>query len=211
MTEGPDARAAVRAEHDRGQSLVEFGLVLPIMLFLFVALADFGRIFANGVLIEAATRNGAELAANEYLSNPPGGTPLSAPSTGDATYYQTLHRMAAKAICVETGELPNSNYDPLLADCVGMPLIKVCVHDGVDPECGNEAFGATVPAQCSELNGAMLNGQGTSTERWVEVRTCYRFTSLVDVPLASFGEFWLQRTRIFAIPCYYVLGSDPCG
>ena len=191
--------------------MVEFGLVLPIMLVLFVALADFGRIFANSILLEAAARNAAELAANEYLASPPGGTPLDQPSTGDAAYYANLHTLAARAVCAETRELPNSAYDPGTTTCPGMPLIRVCVHDGVDPNCGSEAFGAAIPGGCTELAQTMSNSRGTSTERWVEVRVCYRFTSLVDLPLVSFGTFWLQRTRTLAIPCYFVLDNQPCG
>jgi hypothetical protein len=190
--------------------MVEFALVLPILLVLFVAIADFGRIFANSILLEAASRNGAELAANEYVSSPPGGTPLSAPSTGDITYYTNLHLLAARAICVETQELPNSQYQAGTTNCPGMPVIKVCVHDGVDPICGTEAFSATVPTQCNEMQGGMTNAQ-ESSERWVEVRVCYRFTSLVDAPLLSLGEFWLQRTRTFGIPCYFVIDTAPCG
>jgi TadE-like protein len=192
-----------------GQSLVEFALVLPIMLVLFVGLADFGRIFANAILIESSARNGAELAANEYLANPP--SPLNAPSTGSAAYYDNLHTLAARAVCTETRELPNSQYDTATTDCPGMPLIKVCIHDNVDPSCGSEAFSATIPAECNEMTGAMLNSQGSTSERWVEVRVCYRFSSLIDVPLISLGQFWLQRTRTFVIPCYFAMKAEPCG
>ena len=179
------------------------------MLVLFVALADFGRIFANALLIESSARDGAELAANEYLATPPG--PLNATSTGDSAYYDNLHLLAARAVCTETRELPNSQYDTATTNCPGMPLIKVCIHDGVDPNCGNEAFSSTVPSECNEMTGAMTNSQASVSERWVEVRVCYRFDSLVDVPLISMGHFWLQRTRTFVIPCYFVMQAEPCG
>ena len=208
MDDEPTHSAAHRHEKG-GQSLVEFGLILPIMLVLFVAFADFGRIFANSVLLEAAARNAAELAANEYLANPP--NDLSTTSTAGATYYDPLHLLAARAACQETRELPNTQYDTATATCPGMPLVQVCVHDGVDPSCAGETFGATIPANCSAMATPPTNSQGGRLDRWVEVRLCYRFTSLVDVPLVSFGEFWLERTRTFAIPCYYVLGTDQCG
>ncbi len=191
--------------------MVEFGLVLPIMIVLFVGFADFGRIFANSILLEAATRNSAELAANEYLANTPGGTSLALASTGDAAYYANLHQLVGRAICAEVRELPNTNYDPGTGSCPGMPLVRVCVHDGVDPACGGDVWGSPIPSECTEVNGAMSNTRAGSTERWVEVRTCYRFTSLVDAPLVSLGTFWLQRTRAFAVPCYFVLQSEPCG
>src|SRR5690606_20209344 len=38
---------------ERGQSLVEFALVLPMLLVLLLGIADFGRVFAAGILLEA--------------------------------------------------------------------------------------------------------------------------------------------------------------
>src|SRR4051812_28324770 len=57
---------------ERGQSLVEFPLVIPILLILFVGIADFGRVFNAGVVLEASTRDAAEHAAQLYLAAPPG-------------------------------------------------------------------------------------------------------------------------------------------
>lgn len=190
--------------------MVEFVLVVPTLLFLVVIVADFGRVFAVGVALEAATRDAAEVAANEYVAAPPGGTPLSAPSTGDAAYYSNLHSKAAKTVCAETADLPNSNFDASTSTCAGMPLIRTCVHDSVDSQCGTEAHGAAVPTQCTELTSGMSNAH-SGAARYVEVRTCYRFTPILQLPLLSFGEVWIQRTRVFAIPCYFVLGQDECG
>jgi hypothetical protein len=194
-----------------GQSLVEFALVLPILLVLFVGIADFGRIFANGILLEAAARDAAELAANDYIATPPGGSSLAGPATLDAAYYNSLHLLAARAACTETQELPNATYDSGTASCAGMPLVRVCIHDAVDPSCDGESFGSSIPPECPELSSPMTNDRGGSSERWVEVRLCYRFTSLIAVPLVSLGTFWLERTRVFVIPCYFVTGTSPCG
>lgn len=189
--------------------MTEFALIVPILIILFVAVADFGRIFQTGITVEAATRDAAEATANAYLATPPG--PLDQPApAGVPSYYQDLHRIAARAVCAETRGLPNSNYDPATTDCAGMPYIQVCIHDNQDTECTAEHYGAVVPAQCTEL-AAVLTNTAAAGRRWVEVRSCYRFTPLLTVPLFEFGEFWVQRTRVFDIPCYFVLGTQPCG
>jgi len=170
----------------RGQSLVEFALVLPMLLILLLGIADFGRVFAAGITIEASARNGAEIAAQEYLRNPPGDPPKPmiepAPQPGDSdyngdTYYAALHEIAAKAACREARVLPNTTYDdgadpddPADDSCFfedpgspddpqSVPLIMVCVHDGADPLCDVPAFGETIPpgSECTHLLSDMEN------------------------------------------------------
>ena len=52
MTLGvPRSRRSRRSQ--RGQSLAEFGLVAPIVIVLFLTVADFGRIFSTLVVLEA--------------------------------------------------------------------------------------------------------------------------------------------------------------
>jgi hypothetical protein len=187
---------------------------------LVIAIGDFGRIFATGLLIESATREAAEMAANDYLADPPGSdaTPpifLSAPAPApgvDPGYYAALHDRVARAVCAETQELPNSNFDPGTGTCAGMPYVLVCIHDSQDDQCHGDSFGAAVSAGCSDFTPPPDNSHGgPGTPRWAEVRVCYHFTSILDLPLLSFGDFWLQKTRTFTIPCYFVLGADECG
>ena len=198
--------------------MVEFALVLPILLMMFVAIADFGRIFAAMVTLESATRNAAEAAANQYLANPPGapGTlNLPAPA-GDPAYYNALHTVAARVVCNDMRGQPNTNFDAGTGTCPDMPLVMVCVHDSQDTSCSSLASpgSPTPPAQCTSFSPPPDNGQGSATHprpRWVEVRTCYNFTAILNMPLFNLGEFWLQRTNSFTIPCYFTLGADECG
>lgn len=182
-----------------------------MLIVLFVAIADFGRIFATMIMIESATRDAAEAAANEYLANPPG--PLDAPApSGNQPYYDALHRSAADVVCAELRSLPNTNYDAGTNRCPDMPVVVVCVHDGQDAGCSTAAQpGGTVPSQCTDFTPAATSDQGGTTQRWVEVRTCYHFTPLLNVPVIPLGDFWLQRSRDFTIPCYFVLGTSECG
>ena len=196
--------------------MAEFALIVPILLVVFIAIADFGRIFAASIAVEAATRNAAEAAANQYLAVPPG--PLSAAAPiGVPAYYNALRAYAAGVVCAELRDLPNTNYDSGTKTCPNMPLVMVCVHDGQDTGCGSLASPGSggTPVDCGSFSPVPNNSQPVSGQvgaRWVEVRTCYRFTAILHVPLFSLGDFWIQRSRNFTIPCYFALGTPAeCG
>jgi hypothetical protein len=191
--------------------MAEFVIVTPILMMLLVIIGDFGRIFATSLSLEAAARDAAEIAANQYLADPPGGQ-LNVPSTGTSAYYTSMHQAIARTVCAETSDQPNSNYNSGSGLCAGMPLIQACVHDSTDTECASEAQGAAIPVECGGMAAPPTNTHaGSGTARWVEVRICYRFTPILALPLLSFGDFWLERTRTFVIPCYFKLGTDECG
>ena len=54
-----------RDDRERGQALVEFSMVMPIMLLLLFSLVDFGRAFYSWLLITNAAREGARVAATQ--------------------------------------------------------------------------------------------------------------------------------------------------
>ena len=193
--------------------MVEFALVAPILLMLVVVVADFGRVFATMLAVEAAARDAAEAVANEYLANPPG--PLDQPApAGVSGYYAPLHALAVKTVCSEMSDLPNTAFDAGTATCAGMPLIEACIHDGQDTECASEAQGAAIPSGCATLSaGPPTNANaGTNSPRWTEVRICYQFTPILsNMPILNFASLWVERTRTFTIPCYWALGTAECG
>jgi uncharacterized repeat protein (TIGR01451 family) len=61
-----------RRERTRGQSLVEFALVIPILLLIFAAAADLGRAFYAYVAIENAAKEGAFFGARKPLCDDSG-------------------------------------------------------------------------------------------------------------------------------------------
>jgi hypothetical protein len=170
--------------------------------------------------VEAATRDAAEATANEYLANPPGDPMLTAAerlqvaAVNDAAYYDRLHDYGAGVVCAELRGLPNTIYNAGTNTCPGMPVVVVCIHDGADTACPSEASpGSGIPLECGDLrNPVPLTSQQGTLNRWVEVRTCYTFTALLnEMPLFPFSDIWMQRTRNFTIPCYFALGEDQCG
>lgn len=52
-----------RTRGERGQSLVEFAMVLPLLLLVLFAIIDFGRIYQGHVTLTNAVREGARLGA----------------------------------------------------------------------------------------------------------------------------------------------------
>ncbi|HYI34198.1 MAG TPA: TadE/TadG family type IV pilus assembly protein [Glaciibacter sp.] len=195
----------------RGQSLVEFALVLPMLLVLLLGVADFGRVFAAGVVLEASARNAAEAAAQEYLQlcrNRSTCPPL------DHADYVAIHEVAREEACREAQRLPNRAVDGS-GNCY-QPAIAVCIHDGHDTLCAHEAAGA--PGDCTALhamssspsNPAPALYPGEPALPYVEVVTCYQFTTLfalsdLDLPLGwsiSLGDVWLQRDRTFTVADY---------
>jgi hypothetical protein len=178
-----------------------------MLLVLLLGVADFGRVFSAGITMEAAARNAAEAAAQEYLQLSRGAT-LPLP-VGD---YQRLHDVAVESACEEAVKLPG--YVAGSPHC-SMPAIAVCVHDGYDPLCAGEAGGA--PGNCSSIHAmpsspANAGPDGANGGRLpnVEVRTCYRFTTLfnladLSLPFGnglSLGEIWLQKDRTFTVASY---------
>jgi len=195
----------------RGQSLVEFGLVLPLLMIFLLGIADFGRVFADGIALEAAARNTAEAAAQEYLQlcSKPGYT--NGCDDLSVSDYNGLHALALEVGCREAERLTN-----LQESGGGCPVIAVCVHDAevpvgvndiaVDNGCGSERLVGNVPAGCTAMNDG---GTWSATRAgpvdgrpYVEVRMCYLFDPLVPLTEQWWGDVRLQRENNFAVQNY---------
>ena len=184
---------------------MEFALVLPMLLVLLLGIADFGRVFAAGITLEASARNAAEATAQEYLQL----RRQAAALTPDD--YDRLHAVALETVCAEADRLPNQVES---GGFCTMPYAAVCLHDDASElaayiSCGAEA--AAAPSSCTQLHESWpQTAPATGQLPWVEVRVCYQFTTLfnlsdVDLPFGSglsLGDVWLQRTRVFTVADY---------
>src|SRR6478752_6554265 len=66
----------LRARRRRGAATVELSIVLPLLLFLFVATMDYSRVFYASVIVANCARNGALYASD--------------PNIADRSPYETL-------------------------------------------------------------------------------------------------------------------------
>jgi Flp pilus assembly protein TadG len=57
------ARLAQLLKNNRGQTLVELALLLPILVLLVFGILEFGRVFNETLVVTAAAREGARVAA----------------------------------------------------------------------------------------------------------------------------------------------------
>jgi hypothetical protein len=201
-----------RRTASRGQALVEFALVLPLLMVLLLGIADFGRVFQAGIAEEAAVRDAAEAAAlqyNQYLQCGVGNPDSQCRSLPQSAQYDALHAEALRVGCREAERMPSRTVDGS-GNCT-MPIIAVCIHDelaGDGVRCGQEASSA--PTQCDRMSAPWNPARSSPTEGsdpylgrpYIEVRMCYRFEPLFSFALGSWGDIWLQRENNFVVTNY---------
>lgn len=86
-----------KALAQKGQSAVEFALILPVLLLLLVGITEFGRLFVTNLTLENAAREGARLGI-----------------TG-ASYAEVEARVHDVSVGLDTGLL-TVEFDPPLED-----------------------------------------------------------------------------------------------
>ncbi len=107
-------------ERTRGQAMVEFALILPLLVLLLVLAIDFGRVFFGSV----ALNNAARIGANEAAWNP-----KAWQGSGDPTLKALFRQQVANDLnavgCQPVGEsigtpwTPGDVPDPAFMDAVG--------------------------------------------------------------------------------------------
>lgn len=176
------------------------------MLLMLLAVADLGRLFSSGIVVQAASRDGAEAAAQAYVQ-------LSQSTTMSATDFYTAVRAKGEAVtCAEAQRLGGTSVDGS-GNCTD-PAIAICVHDagvpfdGVaqsgDPNCGQSIGAPTAGevAACSSLTSAWTTQTDAAGLPYVEVRICYPFSMLTQTQFLPVGPFYLQQSSNFVAAIY---------
>ena len=112
---GAPVQGVVRHRRLRGQSLAEFAISAPVVLFMVLFGIDFGRVFLGWVTLNQAVREAANFAAY----NPDGWSPRN---TGVVTEYERLINVEAAGM---NCKLPNPIPDPAFPSgtAIGDPAV----------------------------------------------------------------------------------------
>ena len=107
-------KAGQHKDRSRGQSMVEFALVLPLILLLMLIAIDFGRVFLGWV----ALNNSARVAANFAATNPNawGASPDAAKQ---AEYQRLVDAESTRINCTIPTTVPNPTFP--LGKSIGFP------------------------------------------------------------------------------------------
>ncbi|HET7831274.1 MAG TPA: TadE family protein [Candidatus Limnocylindrales bacterium] len=171
----PDRRAS-----ERGQSIVEFALILPLLVFLMVAIVDLARIYTTMLSVESAAREAADYGT--FGSQKWDAAVYNIPVTG------TEDQMRLRA-CTAASDLTD--------------------YAGPDTACTNPTFsyllsadkGATWHAWDASMDCA---NETRNPPCWVKVTLNYDFHLLVPLHIEAFGmhlglpnSLTFSRTSVF--------------
>jgi hypothetical protein len=129
----------------RGQALVEFAIILPLLMLLLVMAIDGGRVFFGWVALQNASRIGADYAAAH--ADAWKGTPDQT-QQDQRDRYELLIRQDLQSLgCQDTTVIPEPNFDP---DGDGISDFDDGALVRVDLAC---AFGLLTPLAEAALGG----------------------------------------------------------
>jgi Flp pilus assembly protein TadG len=152
-------------DRDRGQSVVELAFILPLLLFLLLAIADFARLYATRLSIEAAAREAADYGTQwPYLWLP-------------ANRSDTEAEMLLRA-CTAASNLTDYTGTPSNDDCSN-PAVTIEVNEAVATKSG---VGGVTEAECGDV--AVVTR--TDIPCNVEVSLAYDFHLILPVNI-EFG------------------------
>jgi Flp pilus assembly protein TadG len=160
------SRDRQRRHQPRGQSVVEFALVVPLLLLLLIAIADFGRFYVSAVAVESAAREAADFGAFDNASNS-NWSPTNAPTT-----TQEMERRA----CVAAAGSHLEGYassDPSNRTCTN-PTFTCTLEVGAQSADCATSGGIVGTSDCSQPT--------TEPPCTVHVALTYQFRTLLALP-----------------------------
>jgi Flp pilus assembly protein TadG len=163
-----------RSRRSRGQSLVEFALVAPVLLALVGVALDFSRVYFTWINLESATRDAAQ-----WVATDPGYTTTGGyyDSTDSANYCSAYPCTAA----------PSTDAKSVMDSEVGRSFSKSASQSS-----------CTTPTLWASLSSPVTDSGGGSNAYPVAVATvtaCLPFTPLFSYPLLTQNGTWVLRVE----------------
>jgi len=118
-------RRTIDLRSERGQSLTEFALALPILALLLFAVIQFGIVFNNYVTLTDATRAGARKAAVDRQLSNPAAVAISAVRSSAADLKQS-----SLAVTVNSTWQPSSDVTVTATYPYSISLLGMVVKSG---------------------------------------------------------------------------------
>lgn len=132
----------------RGQSLVEFALVLPVMLLLVLFGIDFGRVFLGWVQLNNVVREAADFAAQ----NPTAWSTVNPNPVIQLQYSSLIINESTPINCTLPGTIPAPQFQngPDGPNVIGSPVTVqiACSFSFITPIIGS-MFGGAIPVSTS--------------------------------------------------------------
>jgi Flp pilus assembly protein TadG len=176
-------RTSHRRRSERGQSIVEFALILPVLVFLMVGIVDLARIYTTMLSIESAAREAADYGS--FYST----------KWADPAVAGTRDKMKERA-CVAASDL--TDYAGPDANCSN-PTVTCALS----PDQG------TNWVTCDDdpaVHAMACNDEIRTPPCWVRATVTYRFNLLVPLNFEVFGvrygipnSITFSRSSIFSM------------
>jgi len=174
-------RYKLRRHRPCGQSVVEFALVVPLLLLVLIAIADFGRFYTSAVAVESAAREAADFGAFD-ASN---WTPPNAATTTD---------LMQQRACVSAAGSHLEGYasiDPANNTCTN-PTFTCTLEAGAQSADCATSGGLVGTSDCSQ--------PATDPPCTVHVTLTYQFRTLLALPpmptsvqVVRNSRFWVSN------------------
>jgi Flp pilus assembly protein TadG len=159
--------------------VAEFAVIVPVLMLILLGIADFGRLFASAVAVEAAAREAADYGA------------FDASYWTSANYSTTVAEMQRRACTAAAGSHLEgySSSDPSNATCSNPTFACTLERNGSTADCV-AAAGFTDGVDCSD--------PAVEPPCTVHVRLTYQFSTLLPFgPMA--GTIEIGRDSRFRI------------
>lgn len=118
------ARVAVLPNEERGQAVVEFAILAPVLILLLLAMVDFGRVFEAWVVTTNAAREGARYAAiystKDYITDAQV-VQMSQEKAYEYLVSSGLGSGGDVTYSINDIKVCLGDYNPVLRECVGTP------------------------------------------------------------------------------------------